>query len=442
MKILNLFRRQNSKDDPYWEFDKKNHYKPNLNKNEFFALTGFDFNWFVLEPLSDYLEDEESELSKGKNLSYGQKALYYLWYVDGQVSNGGFIQYYYNGYGKYTPTLIKALKYVGDNKMADIINNSYEIFLKENIRFENAKIGESEDFASLYKGIKEFEYLDTEYYNSNEESLKKLEIYIRKNPNEFCLDEEGKEFDLSFSGELKTYYSNNKVKEIIPLLNGVINGTFKSFYENSNPKEEIYFNNGVPTGERIEYFENGNKKHTVRKDVPQNLFKHDYYFENGILKKQENKPDCKDEIIGEYKEWFDNGQLSKYGIYNSKHEKDGKWIEYYIDGRKKLESEYIDNDFLPHNFWNEKGEQILDSGTGLYIYDISYWEGHFQHNEEEYKNYKRHGKQYSYTNGILSLYQEMENGKGHGLTKIFDKNGKLKEEVIYVGGVEKSRVSF
>ena len=53
------------------------------------------------------------------------------------------------------------------------------------------------------------------------------------------IDEDGKEFDLTFAGDLTTYYTNEKVKEIIPLLKGVVVGTFKSFYENGN---RVFFN--------------------------------------------------------------------------------------------------------------------------------------------------------------------------------------------------------
>ena len=129
MNIFNLFGQSGPKKDPYWNFDESKHFRPKLDKGEFFKLTGFDFGWYVLEPISEYIKDEKGELKKGNTLSYGQKALYYWWYVDAQVTNGGFTQFYYNGYGKYVPTIIKGLKHIGDNKMAGIVNRSYEIYL-------------------------------------------------------------------------------------------------------------------------------------------------------------------------------------------------------------------------------------------------------------------------------------------------------------------------
>jgi len=42
-----------------------------------------------------------------------RKHFYYWWYVDAQVTNGGFTQFYYNDYGMYVPTIIKGLKQMG-----------------------------------------------------------------------------------------------------------------------------------------------------------------------------------------------------------------------------------------------------------------------------------------------------------------------------------------
>ena len=64
------------------------------------------------------------------------------------------------------------------------------------------------------------------------------------------------------------------------------------------------------------------------------------------------------------------------------------------------------------------------------------------HNEQEYKNYKRHGKQKTFSNGILSLYQEMQNGVEHGYTRSYFKNGKLKEEKLYQHGEVVSSKTF
>ena len=86
MGLFTLFGQCKPEQDPYWEFDNEKHFKPQLNKGDFFKLTGFDFGWFVLDPISKFVKDKEHEIERGKSLSYGQKALYYWWYVDAPVT--------------------------------------------------------------------------------------------------------------------------------------------------------------------------------------------------------------------------------------------------------------------------------------------------------------------------------------------------------------------
>lgn len=413
MNIFNLFGQDKPKNDPYWEFDKTKHFRPKLNTGDFYRLASFDFGWFVLEPISEHIKDRKGELKRGNTLSYGQKALYYWWYVDAQVTNGGFTQFYYNDYGKYVPTIIKALYHIGDTKMAELVNRSYELYLKENHKIKDARQGGLKEFSNLYKEIEDFDELDDEYYDLNDQTMKYIENYIRKNPNEFCLNEKNKEFDLTYTGNLKTFYSSEKVKEIIPLLEGMLSGVLKSFYESGNPKEEITYLNGVQTGERIEYYENGNKKFSISKSKNPKGNLHAHFYANGNIKSTE--------------------------IYITEHDRDGKWIQYYPNGQMKSETEFINEEFFVQNCWKEDGTQIMKDGTGLYINEYSIFDGEIDRNEQEYKNYKRHGKQYSYTNDKLTLYQEMVEGKEHGLTKSYDEDGNVTEETIYENGEEVSR---
>jgi len=72
MKIFNLLRQNKTENDPYWEFDKSNHFKPKVNTEDFLKLTDYDFGWLILEPISTFIQNEEGEFTKGNTLSYGQ----------------------------------------------------------------------------------------------------------------------------------------------------------------------------------------------------------------------------------------------------------------------------------------------------------------------------------------------------------------------------------
>lgn len=129
MGLFDFLKKSGSNEDQYWEFDKVNHFRPKINRADYFKLSDFDFGLLILEPITAFVNGKEDQ--KGNSLSYAQKALYYWWYVDGQVTNGGFVQFYFNGYGKYVQTAFKGLEHIGDSEMADLIRRA-DLIYKQN----------------------------------------------------------------------------------------------------------------------------------------------------------------------------------------------------------------------------------------------------------------------------------------------------------------------
>src|SRR5689334_9870885 len=84
--------------DTYQQFDSSIHLQPAIDKTRFDTTQGWDFGWMLLEPINIATDQENSEIELSKRLSKGQKALYFIWYLDAEVTNGGFIQFYWNGY--------------------------------------------------------------------------------------------------------------------------------------------------------------------------------------------------------------------------------------------------------------------------------------------------------------------------------------------------------
>ncbi len=74
MKLRNVFGGKDQDDnDPYWEFNEKRHFKPKLNKGDYYKLSGFDFGWFVLEPVSNFVQDKEHEIERENLYRMGRK---------------------------------------------------------------------------------------------------------------------------------------------------------------------------------------------------------------------------------------------------------------------------------------------------------------------------------------------------------------------------------
>ena len=441
MKLFNLFGSKTpAPRDPYWEFNNEKHFRPRLPKGDFFKLKGFDFGWFVLEPLSKFVQNKEQEIERGKSLSYGQKALYYWWYLDAQVTNGGFVQFYYNGYGPYVPTIIKGLEHIGDTEMAKLVEKADGIYQKNRALMEKAQ--ETELFGSdLYEKLDGLTLLDKQYYDKNQDTMAFIEKYVRKNPNHICLDEDGNEFDLTFTGQCQTFYDDTKVKEEFTLRAGVLHGTFNSFYENGNPREKSGYLNGEPTGEQEVFYESGTLKQRVVKNEVDKVFIHHWFFENGQQSKLETKAIATGKKFGESKEWYDNGQLKEQSTFIDNSNRTGKWLKFWKDGSKKLEAEFKDGKVYFENYWAENGTQTLVNGTGIYTNEMRSL-NRVTIYETAYENYLRNGTSRTIRKGIVSLEQEFKDGKEHGISRNYYANGNLKEETLYDNGKQISRKNF
>lgn len=407
-----FFKKDKAQDaNPFAGYDPENQLRPRIPKADFFRTTGFDFGWLLLEPLT-ILDSRSQEPGLAKRFSKGQKALYFWWYLDAQVTNGGFVQFYYNGYDIYVPAIVKGLETIGDQKMAELVKTAHKIYISNKKIVDKAR--EQDLFGSdLYERLELLSELDEKYYDLHENTMTILEKYARMNPNEFCVDEQGQTFDNSFSGILSTKYPNGNLKEEFELTKGVINGYLKTYFEHGQIKSWNLFSFGEQLGEQKEWYKNGNSKKVVTIDPVTKTVKEQLFY--------------------------DNGQLEEEHTSDKTAQRIGKWLKFWKDGSKKLEAEFKDDMVYFENYWNEKGEQLLTNGNGLYINEYSMFEGKLHRNEQEYKNYKRDGKQWSYINGILTLYQEMKDGKEHGTTRMYDDKGNLKEEVFYENGREIKR---
>jgi hypothetical protein len=67
-------------------------------------------------------------------LSEKEKVTYHIAILDEEVANGGFNQYFVNGYGQFAKDTIYSLKLIEANKTALILEKAYELVNKEKLR--------------------------------------------------------------------------------------------------------------------------------------------------------------------------------------------------------------------------------------------------------------------------------------------------------------------
>lgn len=166
----------------YWnETDENNQLRPLLEKQIFDSLSGFDFGWYILEPID--LESEDNAIIElTKRFSPIQKTIYFFWFLDAQVTNGGFDQFYWNGYDLYLPAIVEGLKVIKDNDLLVLIEEVDKFYL-ENLNVFN-KYREKNDFGEIEIVLPEFKEYSQRYYEINENSMKLIETFAKENPAE------------------------------------------------------------------------------------------------------------------------------------------------------------------------------------------------------------------------------------------------------------------
>lgn len=168
--------------NPWKEFDSNNHLQPEMNSSEFDTLHSWDLGWRLLEPLNIAASDEH-EIELSKRLSPGQKSIYFFWYLDGQVTNGGFIQFYWNGYGKYLPAIHDGLKTIGDTELIQLLDQVNQYLSENESTFQKAI--EKDDFEGIYEQLPKFDEFDDKYYELHNQTMALIENYARTNTKEF-----------------------------------------------------------------------------------------------------------------------------------------------------------------------------------------------------------------------------------------------------------------
>ena len=166
----------------YNTFDKSNHLYPDFDKTAFDTLHLWDFGWAILEPIN-IAPNDEKEIILSKRLSKGQKALYFFWYLDAEVTNGGFIQFYWNNYRKYLPPILEGLELIGDKELKNLVEEADKQYLINKEKFEFQR--EKDDWEPLYKNLEEFDKFDSIYYKIHDKTMSLIEEYARQHPSEF-----------------------------------------------------------------------------------------------------------------------------------------------------------------------------------------------------------------------------------------------------------------
>jgi len=131
---------------------------------------------------NDYRKEYETVMSWNQS----RKAVYIIWYLEAEVNNGGFNQFYENSSGQFYKHLPDALKLVGASKFADLTLRANDTYEKENHIITQHMDGTIEGFSKSYENNPLNKY-DQEFYDLYQtENLLKIQVaYIRSHRQDF-----------------------------------------------------------------------------------------------------------------------------------------------------------------------------------------------------------------------------------------------------------------
>jgi len=175
-------KKANASMELYNVFDTDNHLQPVFDKTTFDTLHGWDFGWAILEPIN-IAKGKDDEKLLATRFSPGQKALYFIWYLDAEVMNGGFIQFYWNDNRKYLPPITDGLNLIGDTAMINLVNKADHEYLKHKKQFIFQR--QKDDWQPLYDTLKNFDEFDSIYYATHDRTMELIERYARQHPEAF-----------------------------------------------------------------------------------------------------------------------------------------------------------------------------------------------------------------------------------------------------------------
>jgi hypothetical protein len=137
----------------------------------------------LAEKLSkDYDEEYQAVLTWTKS----QQAIYTIWWLEAEVNNGGYNQFYANSSGQFYKLLPDALKLVGAMKFADLTERANKTYESENKKITEHQDGTVEGFSKSYDN-NPLNKFDDEFYDLYKtENLQQLQVdFIRKHKLEF-----------------------------------------------------------------------------------------------------------------------------------------------------------------------------------------------------------------------------------------------------------------
>jgi len=161
-----------------------------LTEEILITIPDYNLEQTILDNIdTNFEKGEQYSLDKISKLTKGQQAVFSTFWLEAEVYNGGFNQYYFNSSGKFSEIAEKGFKTIGSEKLSEIVGLANKTYLKNKAKLEEYDDGTIQSFSNSYDD-NPLNDLDTEFIQ-NLESTKFGDLrirYIRENMNEFTIE--------------------------------------------------------------------------------------------------------------------------------------------------------------------------------------------------------------------------------------------------------------
>lgn len=407
---------------------------PRLNRVEFFRYREDELVFSLAKAIGDHVD----QLPTAKLT--GQHAAISAWSMAAiDVPNGGFTQFFYNHRGDHgvreLATLLDALDL---SKAANILRDADAVYQQHRKKFNV-----SSPWDGLFGSIEAFDKLDRSFSNVSLRCSRALDSWIREHITELATDESGSPIDAKFTGTVEIRHPNGQIKESLEIKKGKPHGAYREYFDDGSLRDSVFYKAGKITGD---FWPSGQPKRKEFKQGKNRVI--EWFYPNGAIQKRYVKD--KDGYAAEpIRRFHENGKLAEE-LTTVKGENRGPWLKFFDDGTPELQAEYVaDENLIVHNAWNEKRNQFVKDGTGIFRdypahidwpYDVFFEIGWPR--ESELKGGIPHGKVTTYSRDVLWSISHYVNGEQHGESTTYWDNGRIRTLTEFVHGKDVKSTEF
>jgi antitoxin component YwqK of YwqJK toxin-antitoxin module len=405
-----------------------------FSRVDFFRLRELDFFQALFRAMERQLGQGKAFEQRWKKLSLLQQGVFAWWIFWGEVENGGFVQYFYNRGDAGVPGLVALLKATGSQPLAALVQKAARIYHQRRADFQTDKVWGKD---GLFNSATELNKLDQSATAQIEAASKRIEKWLRANPEKIFVGEDGQPIDPQFTGEIETRHPGGQVFEQATLRKGALSGTYRRFLPDGKLERAEFYQGGKVSGD---YWPTGQLKKKTTRQKDRTIL--EWFYPSGQLQKRYVQGKS-GHAIEPVRMWHENGQLAEE-LHVKGDKEFGPWLKFFPDGRPKLQARHAGRSSLVvDNAWDDEGKQIVKQGTGTYVtdgLDIKWAYDLFLKDSWTkslpLRRGKLHGKLITWHDGVLWSESHYKEGKLHGDHVLYYDNGRVCWRMRYQNGKE------